>query len=110
MESESWPTGLRSTVDTSRGRGFGDYDFHQTWQLRFELVPDPAGQIFGGRIFQAGNVVEEVVVELIPKGLEGSLKIGKVLNPAAFRVVRAADGDFDFKTMAVEAVAFMPFR
>ena len=44
--------------------------FRQQWQRWLQLRPDPARQIFAGRIVQSGDVIEIVVVELVVSGYQ----------------------------------------
>src|ERR1041384_2092246 len=50
-------SGLVAAVHTTRGASFGDDYFPQRGQARFQLFPDPKGNVLAGRIFQAGNLV-----------------------------------------------------
>ena len=54
----------------------------QFWQQRLDLVPDPFGDDFAGRVFQARDVIEVVMVELLIERLEDRLDLGEVADPA----------------------------
>ena len=76
-------------------------------KLRFEFRPDPAGDVFAGGIFEAGDFVEEAVVELVFERFEEGLEFGEIHEPAGAGVDGAADGDFDAEGVAVEAGALV---
>ena len=71
-----------SAVDTAAGAGFPELHRTQLGQAGFEPLPNPAGDILAGWIFQACDVVEIVVVQLIVEGLEGGLEVTEVHDPA----------------------------
>ena len=79
----------------------------QCRQCRFELAPDPACQVFAGRIFQARNVVETMMIEPLEQGLERSLHVSEVHYPSRFRARLALDMDFDAERVSVQARAFV---
>ncbi|MNJ37905.1 hypothetical protein D3C77_327410 [compost metagenome] len=82
----------------------------QFWQQRLDLVPDPFGDHFAGRVFQARNVVQVVVVQLFIQRLEDRLDLGKVANPASMRVQRAGQVQGNLERMTVQTAALVPFR
>ena len=82
------PFGSVAAVFAATGAGFMNPDSAQFWQQRFELYPDPFRQIFTGRILQAWNVVEIVVVQAFIKRLENRFYLGKVPNPACMGINR----------------------
>jgi|GEM_PF-2122802 len=99
--------GLGTVVDAAGGAGFGDNDFGEDGEGRFQLVPDPMGDDFAGGIFETRNFIEITMVELFPDGFEEAGEFGVIDEPAQFGIGFAADGDFDLETVAVEASAFM---
>ena len=98
---------MRAVVDGSAGAGFPDDDAAEGGERGFETLPDPAGEDFAGWVFEAGDVVEVVVVELIVERTEGSVEVGEVTDPAECFVEVAADVDFDAEGMAVQARALV---
>ncbi|MNZ66645.1 hypothetical protein D3C78_848760 [compost metagenome] len=82
----------------------------QFWQQRLDLVPDPFGDHFAGRVFQARNVVQVIVVQLFIQRLEDRLDLGKVADPAGMRVKRAGQMQADLERVAMQAAAFVPGR
>jgi len=82
----------------------------QCRQSRLEFPPDPARQIFAGRIFQARNVVEIMMIESLEQRRECRLHVGEVHHPSRFRARLAFDMDFDAERMPVQARAFVPGR
>ena len=75
-----------------------------------QLIPNPFGQALAGRVVQAWDVVQIVMVQLVVQRLEGALHIGKVHHPAHLRVQRTADMQLYPERMAVQAGALMAFR
>jgi hypothetical protein len=100
----------RPAVDALGGAGFGNDHFFQQRQLRLELFPNPERDIFAGRIFQAGNFVEIIMIKLFPKWFEGVADVGVVHDPSEFFVARPFDRDFDFETVTVQTAAFVRLR
>ena len=95
-------------VDTATGAGFPNLDFAQLRERRLEPVPDPAGDIFTGWIFQSWNVVQIIVIQLVVDRFEAGLEVGKIHNPAGrFRRV-AIYREAYLKRMAMQSCAFMP--
>jgi hypothetical protein len=101
-------SGARAGVDGSAGAGLFDDDAAQVGKCGFEAFPDPAGEDFAGGVFEAGDVVEVVVVELVVERAESGVEVGEVADPAQGWVDFAADVDFDSEGMAVQARAFVP--
>lgn len=69
-------------INTTGRAGFLDANFAELGQGRFEVLPDPLGENFGGGVFQAFDVVQVVVIETVVKGLESVFDIGEVGHPA----------------------------
>ncbi len=84
-----------------------DGDLVEDGELGLEFLPDPAGDVFGGGVFEAGDFVEEAVVELFFEGAEEGFEVAEIHEPAGAGIDGAADGDFDAEGVAVEAIAFM---
>ena len=93
-----------------RCAGFVDGHGRQQGQIGLESVPDPAGEIFTGRVLQPGDVVEIVVIEHLEQRLECGLEVGEVHHPTQLRVERAFDMDLDLEGMAVQPRALVRGR
>lgn len=87
-----------------------DHDFTQQRQSWLELVPDPYRQSFAGRIFEALDLVEIMVIKAVVHGLESGLDIGEVHYPAGLSIDVAADVQLDTEGMTVQARAFVSGR
>ena len=87
-----------------------DGDGEKLRNMGFEALPDPAGDVFAGGVFQAGDFVEEAVVELVFQGAEAGLDVGEIHHPAFEGIDGAFDGDFDAEGVAVEAGALVAGR
>ena len=54
---------LVTPVDTSAGAGLTNLDGTEQREGRFQVLPDPARNIFTGRVFQARNIVEVMMIQ-----------------------------------------------
>lgn len=97
-----------AAVFAAAGAGLVDAHARQFREQGFDLLPDPLGQHFAGGVFQAGDVVQVVVVELFVDRLEDRLDLGEVANPAGIGVDLAFDMQGDAEGVAVQATAFVP--
>lgn len=84
-----------------------DADLGEFRQQRLELLPDPAAEVFAGGVFQAWNIVQIIVVELLVDRLEDRLDFREVADPAGMRIDLAFDVDGDTERVAVQAPAFV---
>jgi hypothetical protein len=50
--------------------------------LGFDLIPKPDGDALAGRILKAGQVIEQMMIELLDQGLYHPFEIGKIHDPA----------------------------
>jgi hypothetical protein len=98
-----------SPVDAASGAGFGDDDFFELREEGFEAIPNPEGDVFTGRVFEAGNLVEIMVVEFFPERFEHVGDVGVIHDPAELWVARAFHHDFSAEAVAVQAAAFVRF-
>lgn len=80
-----------------------DADLGEFRQQRLELLPDPAAEVFAGGVFQAWNIVQIIVVELLVDRLEDRLDFREVADPAGMRIDLAFDVDGDTERVAVQA-------
>ncbi len=74
------------------------------------MLPEPGGDDFGGGGFEAGDVVEVVMVELGDDGRGHGLDISKVHHPRAIGVERADEMKDEAIGVAVEPVALVRRR
>lgn len=56
--------------------------FAKHWQRRLQFVPYPFSQNFGSRIFKAGNLIQNAVINPFPNALERVLDITEIHHPA----------------------------
>ncbi len=75
-----------------------------------QFSPDEFGQYFTGRVFQARNIVQVVVVQALIQRLEDRLDFREVTNPASVRVEVATEVDRHFERVTVQAAAFVAVR
>ena len=101
---------LLAAIDAAAGAGLVDANRTELRQQGFQLIPDPLGEHFAGRVFQARDVVEVVVVEAFIKRLENRLDLREVANPAGMGIQVAAQVDRHLERMPMQAPAFMAFR
>lgn len=73
-------------------------------------VPDPNGEVFEGRVFQSGDIVQVTMIELLDDLLGCLADLGMIIEPAQLRVDFAFHRDLDAKTMAMDASTFVPRR
>ena len=85
-------------------------DRTQLRQQRLHLVPDELGQHFTGRVFQAGNVVQVVVVQTLVQRLEDRLDFREVTDPAGMRVEVATEVQRHLERVTVQAPALVAVR
>lgn len=87
-----------------------DADCTELRQQGLHFLPDKLGQHFAGRVFQAGNVVQVVVVQSLVQRLEDRLDFREVADPASVRVEVAAQVDRHFERVTVQAAALVAVR
>lgn len=94
-------------VDAATGACFSQFDPTECRQKRLELIPNPYCQVFTGGIFQTGNIVEVVVVQLFVYGLEHHLELGEIHQPAGMGLGVSSEVERDAKTVAMQAGTFV---
>jgi len=72
-----------------------------------KLLPDPDGQKFGGRVAEAFDIIEEVVIEPGDDRVHRALQIGEVDDPARLRVDLPANRHFSPERMSVHPPALV---
>ena len=99
-----------ASVLAATGAGFMYADAGQLRQQRLEFQPDPLGEILAGGVFQAGDIVQVVVVEALVDRFEDCLDLGKVADPAGVRVDLTLDVDGRTEGVTMQAAAFVASR
>ena len=92
---------LDAAMNTAGSAGLVYHNLAQGWELRMQLLPNPAGEVFAGGIFEAGDFVQVTMIERVVKRLEGARELSEVLHPTAVGIDRAADMYFDAERVAV---------
>lgn len=72
-----------------------------------EAIPDPPTQIFAGRILQAVNFIQVMVIQLVANGSTCLGDIAIIHQPAGFCVHITANRNGQYVAVAVEAGAFV---
>jgi hypothetical protein len=96
-----------SFVDATACTGFTNDNARQGWKSGLQSIPYPAGNVLAGRVFQAWNVVQIVVIQLFPQGKEGGFDVGEVHYPAGLCSYRAADMQGYLKGVAMKSAALV---
>ena len=86
------------------------HDGAQQREKGFGLVPDPCRELLAGRVLQAGDLVEIVMVEAIQHRLEDATQIGEIHHPAGMWVRFTRYMQFDAERMSMQTCAFVPVR
>lgn len=93
---------------TAAGAGLVNVDLLKQRQLRFDAVPEPLGENLAGRVFQALDIVQAIVVQLSDQRLHNSFDLAKV-QQVTFRLIDlASDDDIDAERVAMHPAALMP--
>ena len=106
-----WERGLlRTGIDASGVAGFLYDDFGKLGEAGLQPFPYPLRKDFAGGVFEAFDIIEAMMVELVKQGLKGPPQIGEVHYPARFLAHGTADVDFDPEGVSVHAGTFVPLR
>ena len=76
-------------------------------KVRFDFIPKPYGDHFASGVFQAGNLIEQLVVDTVYNGVDHPLHIGEVHHPAERRVQFAFHIHDQAVRMPVHSPAFV---
>ncbi len=87
-----------------------NHNLRQTGELRAQFFPEPSRHQFNGRIFQAWCVIEMGVVELFDNRTHRRTDEGMIVKPTGFGIHFAFHGNFDFKSVAMNLRALVPWR
>src|SRR5688572_27374506 len=82
---------LLSSVYAPRHARLSDNDLLQKRQLWFQAFPNPNCQIFARRVFEAGNLVEIIMIEFLVNRFECGGNIGVIHQPPELRIAFAFD-------------------
>lgn len=83
------------------------FDLRHEGYMRLDLVPDPDSDLLAGWIFQAGDLVHQMVVQALDNGVDHFFQVGKVHHPAEMGVKGPVDIDHQPIGMPVNGLAFM---
>jgi len=103
-------SGRVAPINAAAGTGFTNLHCAQCGQDRQRTLPDPAGQILAGGVFQAGNVIEVVVIELIENRFECRFDISEINHPTGMCIDFVSHINSDLKAVPVQTSAFMSIR
>ncbi len=98
---------LSPAIHAAGGAGFGNDDFREQRQTRFQVAPNPDRDVFAGGIFEPRNFVQIIMIETLHYGFERFADVGVIDQPAESRIHLAGHDDFDLETVAMQAAAFM---
>ena len=101
---------MGTSVDGSARAGLSDDNAAEFRQDRLQSLPNPTCNYFAGRVLEARDVVEIVVVELLVYGVEGGLEVAEIADPAEVCIEFAQEMNLDPKRMAVQAGALVARR
>ena len=87
-----------------------DHDLVQQPQLRCQLSKDPYRKIFTSRIFQARDLIQAVMIDLLEDWRKRLLDLGKIHYPAEMRIDITPHMHLNAKRMPVHACAFVSGR
>ena len=79
----------------------------EPWQRAFKLLPNPARQVFTGRIFQPVDLIKVIMVETQAKRLERISDHRVVNKPAGNRLNLSANCNFALEGMTVQPRTFV---
>jgi hypothetical protein len=96
-----------AAINRARRAGLGHDDFREQRQFWLQLFPNPDRDNFARRIFEAGNFVQIIMIELFPDRLERRRDVRVIHQPAELRVALARHDDFHLEAVAVQPPAFV---
>lgn len=89
---------------------FEDGDGGELRQRALDLLVDPDGDVFRRRIFEPGDLVETMMIELAVERREGLLDFEKIDDEPGLGIDRPFELEFDAVGMAVHIPAAMRRR
>src|SRR5262249_40906642 len=87
-----------------------DGDLHERGELRLHAVPDPLREILARRVLEPRDLVEVVMIELVPERLPDVVDHAVVDEPTRLRIHRTGDRELDLERVPVQALALVTFR
>ena len=93
--------------------GLGRFVELETCEARqggVEALPDPATDVLGGGLSEAGKLVEMAVIQIVDDRLNRGLELGEVHHPSGAGLNGPGDVDDESVGVAVEAAALMTGR
>src|SRR5690349_13482023 len=103
-------TSALAFVNAAARAGLVDHDLAELRQLRLGLLPDPARQVLAGRILEARDLVQVVMIELIVDRLKSHAHVREIHDPAAVLVHCSAQVQLDPERMPVQPSALVSRR
>ncbi len=101
-------SGLAS-IFTAAGACFLDSHFLEQGELGMDAIPEPFGDHFAGGVFEAVDLIEEVMIELKAEGFEDFGDVAVVDEVTTIFGNFAGDDDFSAEGVAVHATTLVPF-
>jgi hypothetical protein len=81
--------------------------FFQKGDFRLDAIPDPHSDALAGRVFEPGNIIQQLMVYAFYHGIDYPFQLSKIHYPAYVRVQLALDIYQQAVGMAVYLPAFM---
>ncbi len=97
-------------VDATGGARLPQNEARELGELLLQPGPDPSNENLAGRVFESFDLIQIIVIELLPDRVDLLLDIGEVDDPSRPVADRPRDEDLDTKRVAVQATALVPFR
>lgn len=82
----------------------------QLWHMRRELAPDPDREELGCRVIEAFDLVEQVVIEAGHDGVDGTLQVCEIDEPADRGIDGSPHHHLAAEGVAVHAPALVSLR
>src|SRR5947209_3452086 len=98
---------LLAAIAAPRSRRFVDDDLAQARALRREPLPKPRGHVFDGWIFQAGNLVEIAVIEVLDQRSHRVADLRVIVKPSGRRIDLALDAHLHLEAVPVHPAALV---
>ena len=90
--------------------GFADHDFREAGESRCEALPDPAREILTGRVLEAFDLVQIVVIQSFPNRFAGIPNVGEINDPTELRIELSLYANTDPVRVPVQTLALVPIR
>src|SRR6185437_9917329 len=101
---------LFAGIRTPAGAGLAHHNPAQQGKRWMQASPDPAREVFAGRVLQTIHIVQATMVDLVMDPLERTLDLGKVHHPSEALIQGAGNMNLDVEAVPVKASALVPFR